>query len=110
MRKYYDEKMIMRPKFRYVLLESSEDLNLIDKESISELRNRFRYIMGEQKYLDAEPKIKLVNKNRFVIKVNRGSEEDIVLASCFIKDFSGKRIGLYTVKTSGSIRAVTKSI
>lgn len=99
--------MIMRAKRRYVLVMSSTP---IDAEgSQPALRNSLLGIMGAEAYANAMPKVvKQLDDKTFIVRVNRGSERQLVLALSFIKEISGTKLGLYTLRTSGSIAALLR--
>ena len=96
--------MILKRKIRYILVESSEPLGEADHK---ELTRRLEEQLGLFGQLDANPKVlKQFDGTHFAIRVNRGAEGSVVLALCFLKSPSGKRIGLYTLKTSGTLRSL----
>ncbi|MDE1869767.1 MAG: Rpp14/Pop5 family protein [Candidatus Micrarchaeota archaeon] len=99
--------MILKRKSRYVMVEASRPIDLTDKPAWSQLRADISRFIGEKEYLDANPFLaEQIDQTKFIIRVNRGSEKAIVLAFSFIKLFNNSEIGFYTLKTSGTIRAL----
>ncbi len=95
--------MIMKRKLRYILVESSEPTGEADHK---ELARKLEGQLGLFGQLDANPRVlKQFDATHFAIRVNRGAEGNVVLALCFLKSLSGRRIGLYTLKTSGTLRS-----
>lgn len=97
--------MILKRKYRYVLILSSRDVDTGSSgNSISSEMMRF---MGEHEYSKANPRVVAQYTPRlFVIKANRGFEGRVILALAFVKQVSGAKIGLYTLKTSGTIKSL----
>lgn len=99
--------MILKRKSRYVMIEASRPLDVTDKLAWSQLRADISKFIGEKEYLDANPFLaEQTDERKFIIRVSRGSEKAIVLAFSFIKLFNNQEIGFYTLKTSGTIRAL----
>ena len=98
--------MIYRRKSRYVLLELTRDVDMTAKENDHSLKNSLLNYMGEHSYADANPHVMRQDGNRVVIRVNRGMERELILATCFIKRIGNVDLGIYSIKTSGSIRAL----
>ncbi|MDE1874154.1 MAG: Rpp14/Pop5 family protein [Candidatus Micrarchaeota archaeon] len=99
--------MIFRRKLRYVLVEASDDVSMADPRNADALRAGTKAFLGELTYFKANPQITAQLENRFfVIGVNRGYERSVVLALSFIKELDGRRVGFYTLKTSGTIRSL----
>lgn len=97
--------MILKRKYRYVLVMASKGLDAQrEGNGISAELMRF---MGELAYSEANPRIVAqYTQNLFVIKVNRGFEERLILALSFAKNVNGARIGFRTLKTSGTIKSL----
>lgn len=99
--------MIFRRKLRYILVESSDSARMNDQRNVDELKSQVAGFLGQLPYFKANPQIAAqLDENAFVISVNRGYERDVVLALSFIKELGGRRIGFYTLRTSGTIRRV----
>jgi RNase P/RNase MRP subunit POP5 len=99
--------MIFRRKLRYVLVESSRDINLSDRKEEEDLRERLRRTMGEATYFRSNPHVAAqLREDVFILSANRSTERDIVLALSFIKTLGGEKIGFYTIKISGTIRSL----
>ncbi len=97
--------MILKGKYRYVLFMSSSEIN-VEVEEKGLLAEIMRYI-GELSYSEANPRIAAQYSQRlFVIKTNRGYENSIILALSFIKEIRGRKIGFFSLKSSGTIKSL----
>ena len=94
--------MITKRKSRYVLVEASslEAQHLFTGFDAEMLR-----IMGQVSYTRAAPKAVAQYGRYFAVRVNRGLERDLILASAFAR-VGG--IGFRTIKTSGTIRTIAE--
>ncbi len=97
--------MILKRKYRYVLVLSTVALDTRNQSAaISAELMRF---MGELGYSEANPKIAAqYTEKLFVIRANRGFEGRLMLALSFIKNLSGSKVGLSTLKTTGTIKSL----
>ncbi len=96
--------MITKRKNRYVLVESSTP---IDERHFGEISGKLHSLLGSFGQLDASPRIVAqYSPNLVAIRVNRGFEGDVILALAFVKSVGGSRTGLYTLKTSGTLRSL----
>lgn len=99
--------MIFRRKLRYVLVESTSALNLADKAVEHSLKAGIRAFMGEATYFRSNPRVAAqLSDNVFAISCNRGCERSVILALAFTKDIGPIRTGLFTIKTSGTMRSL----
>lgn len=99
--------MILRRKTRHILVEATSEINVDDKRVEESLRKELLNFMGEATYLKSSPQITAkLSGNVFIISTNRGYEKSIILAISFIKNLDNKRIGFYTIKTSGTIKSL----
>ncbi|MDE1768465.1 MAG: Rpp14/Pop5 family protein [Candidatus Micrarchaeota archaeon] len=99
--------MITRPRSRYILVESSEPMDSKDVSTAHSLLSAVAKQVGESGYIELNPRLPFqYHSSTFIMKVNRGSERRAILALSFIKEVNGKRLGLYTIKTSGTIRTL----
>ena len=97
--------MILKRKFRYILVESSIQMDW--KALSAEISNKLSAYLGERFYINADPRVVAnCGSNAFILRVNRGSEQDAVLGTCYIIDINGSAAGLYTIKTSGTMRSL----
>ncbi len=102
--------MITRPKNRYLLVEASTPLDTSDHGIANAILDSLAVELGAVGYVRANPKIvHSVGGGVFVLRVNRGYEGDLVLALSFVKRVGAQRLGFYTIKTSGTIRALISS-
>jgi RNase P/RNase MRP subunit POP5 len=96
--------MIFRRKLRYVLVEASDAINVSNPASAEELKRGILSFLGQLPFFKANPQVAAqLDDKRFVVSVNRGHEKSIVLALSFVKSLGGRRLGFYTLRTSGTI-------
>lgn len=100
----------MRRKVRYLLCETSADVQIGDRRSISSLCEGLLEFMGTQNYSRANPRFMHCRGTQFILRVNRGSEDGVALATAFIKSISGKPVGIRTLKTSGTILTLNQAM
>lgn len=101
--------MITKHKNRYILIEASDPIDTQDGSVSMGIINSTQRQIGELGHIEMHPKIIMqYNERAFIMRVNRGSERKAMLALAFIKEINGKRIGLYTIKTSGTIHSLTE--
>lgn len=99
--------MIFRRKLRYVLVEASRDVNLLDRRQEDDLKARLRATMGEGAYFRSNLHVAAqLREDVFILSANRSTERDIVLALAFIKTLGGEKVGFYTIRISGTIRSL----
>ncbi len=99
--------MIFKRKLRYVLVEASEGIDMKDPYKAEKLKRGIQAFMGQLPYFKANPQVSAQLSDRtFVLSMNRGYERNVVLALAFVKNIDGKRIGFYTLKTSGTIASL----
>ena len=79
--------------------ESREFWNALSREMLR--------CIGEINYHRVNPKFeRFVGKNRFIIKTTVPGASQVVLSMALIKNLDGEEIAFYTLKTSGTIRAL----
>ncbi len=101
--------MITRNKNRYILIESSEPVDTRDRSTSSTIINSISKHLGEMGRVEINPKpVFQYGPNVFIMRVNRGFERKAVLALSFVKEVNGKRLGLYTIKISGTIKSLVQ--
>lgn len=99
--------MIFRKKLRYILVEASGALRMDDAHAADSLREQFASFLGQLHYFKANPQVAAqLNDRVFVLSVNRGYERNAILALSFIKKVGGNEVGLYTIRTSGTMRSL----
>ncbi len=101
---------MMRDKRRYILVMSSRPIAEQERRRFeAELYSALMLQLGEAEYFKANPKIvRFTAKDSFILKVMLERYEQSIVALTFVKSMAGKPIGLYTMKSSGTIRAVQK--
>lgn len=99
---------MMREKRRYIhILSSRPVLEQERKRFEAELYSALMSQLGEAEYFKANPKIiKFNGRDKFILKVMHERYEQSIVALTLIKSMSGKPIGFYTMKSSGTIKAV----
>ena len=96
--------MITRQKNRYIRIGASERIDFFDSRFLDAFLDALRVEMGGVEYVKANPKIVNCGVEGFVLRVNRGFEDSVVLAVSFVKDVAGKRMGFYTLGISGAVK------
>lgn len=99
---------MMRDKRRYVLVMSSRTVAEQERKRFeAELYAAMMGQLGEAEYFRANPKVvKFIGRDSFVLKVMLDRYEQSIVALTLVKSVGGKPIGLYTLKSSGTIRAL----
>lgn len=99
--------MIFRRKSRYVLVETSRSMNMLDRRNENSLRAETLKFLGEKPYIEANPQVVCqLDEEHFIVRVSRGAERNMVLALSFIKSINSEALGFYTIKISGTIRTL----
>jgi RNase P/RNase MRP subunit POP5 len=100
---------ITKHKNRYILIESSEPIDTRDRSTSADVIKAMDRQLGEVGRYELNPKaVFQYNTNVFILRVNRGHERKAILALSFIKELSGKKLGLYTIKISGTRRTLVE--
>ena len=98
--------MAKRIKNRYMLAETSAQTDLRNQVNQRALEAEIMRVLGTVGYSYSNPKIMLARNNQFILRIQRSSEDSIVLALSFIKSINGTTTGIYTIKTSGTIKSL----
>lgn len=99
--------MITKHKNRYILVESTAPLDIRNPAVSQGLGTALDLQLGQIGRMESSPKpVFQYNQHAFIIRVNRGFERRLMLATAMVKEINGQRIGLYTIKTSGTIRTL----
>ena len=102
--------MIFKRKRRYVLVESSRAFDITNKLNWAGLKGELYRFFGEKQYMESNLfPLKQLTDKKFIIRVSRGTEKHAILALSFVHKIGPSEIGFYTLKTSGTIRALTSS-
>ena len=101
---------MMREKHRYILVESAVEVPEEARKGFEvELSRELMHNIGEVHYFRANMRIvKHVGLRRFVIRCSLERHNDVIVALSFIKRIGGADTGFYTLKSSGTIRALLK--
>ena len=101
--------MIYRPKNRYVLVETSHRAGLEDPVVCKNIADMLRDELGTLEYVNAYPKIvSVLGERTFIVRINRGYEDKLILSLCFVRLGGGREIGFRTLKSSGSVKKLKK--
>jgi RNase P/RNase MRP subunit POP5 len=99
--------MITKRKNRYLLIECSTRHS---EAYMDYFYSSLHTFMGSKDYADANPKIvKTYNDSFFVLRINRGFEKEVLLATSFCKNHDEK-IGFYTILTSGTMKTISDKV
>jgi RNase P/RNase MRP subunit POP5 len=103
---------MIREKRRYILVEASEPIGGggatqgagdFEKDLYAALRSE----LGGIHYFSANPRIALyIGDRAFIVKCSLRCFPDMILALAMIKRLGNRDIGLYTLKSSGTMRAL----
>ncbi|MCL4389520.1 MAG: Rpp14/Pop5 family protein [Candidatus Marsarchaeota archaeon] len=99
---------MIRQKHRYILVESSQKIaeGNLDAFSAALYEALLDYVGGLQ-YHKVNPKVvKLADDRHFIIKSNLSGCGSLIAALALIKNVSNEATYFYTLKTSGTIRAL----
>ncbi|MGC8538162.1 MAG: Rpp14/Pop5 family protein [Candidatus Micrarchaeia archaeon] len=93
---------MMREKHRYILVESTASMEGMENK----LYNQLFYAIGSAEYSKVNPKIISAKGNSVLIRCSLAGFGKLVLALTFIKSIDKNPIAFYTIKASGTIRAL----
>ena len=101
---------MMRDKRRYLLVASSRPIKGPEPRLFEiPFYNALMTQLGEAEYFKANPKvIKFIGNDRFILRVSLERYEQSIVAVTLVKSLVGKPIGFYTLKSSGTIKALQK--
>ncbi len=100
---------MLRDKKRYIMVEATSELNTEKEELDRELKQAVLALTGQLGYYDISPKlVSVVDSRHFVIRCKLKGYEKMLLASALIKRLGATETGLYTLKSSGTIKALMK--
>jgi RNase P/RNase MRP subunit POP5 len=97
--------MILKRKYRYVLVLASREIDAM--RASNGINAELMRFMGEISFSNANPRIVAqYTPKLLVFKINRGFEDQLILALSFVKEIAGNKIGLWSIKTSGTIKSL----
>lgn len=101
---------MMREKRRYILVECSREIGQAEQKGFeTSLQNAMIQQLGEAEYYLSNPKIvKFIGERSFILVVFLQKYEESITALALIKNIGSAQIGLYTTKSSGTIKALLK--
>lgn len=99
---------MMREKHRYVLVESGMEVPEQDRENFAlGLRNALLHYIGESNCHRANPRIvEFTGPNRFIMRSSLWGYGQLVAALALIKKVNGGDSYFYTLKSSGTLKAL----
>jgi RNase P/RNase MRP subunit POP5 len=100
----------MKEKRRYILAKSSKPVTGDALPAFeSSLYHELLKMLGELNYADANPKIiKMMDNGLFILRTNMEGTGACIRALAMIKKLNGEDAFFYTLKTSGTILALSK--
>lgn len=99
---------MMRDKKRYVLVEASVKISEDERSFSNSLYKELIRCIGEINYHKVNPRVmKLVGEKRFIIRSSLEGTGQLVLAFALIKKINNTEMSFYTLKSSGTIKAVS---
>ena len=101
---------MIRDKRRYLTVMSSRPIFDEERKGFeAQFYSALMAQLGESEYFKANPKIiKFIGRDRFVLRVSLERYGESIVAITFVKSLGGKPIGFYTMKSSGTIKALQK--
>ncbi len=101
---------MIRDKRRYLAIMSSRPIFEAERRAFeAQLYAALMAQLGEAEYFRANPKVmKFVGTDRFLLRVSLERYEESIVAVTLVKSMGGRPIGLYTMKASGTIKALQK--
>ena len=103
---------MIREKHRYIMVEASENINAVGDEATNKrfenaLYTALRAELGDISYFSVNPKLVLrQGSSVLVMRCSLKGFGSLVRAFALIKRFEGREMGFYTIKSSGTIRAL----
>ncbi|MCL4404865.1 MAG: Rpp14/Pop5 family protein [Candidatus Marsarchaeota archaeon] len=100
---------MIRDKKRYILVEASSELGLQKEELDKLFKQAMMAVVGQLSYYEVSPKVvSLPDKNSFVVRCRLKGYDKALTATALIKRLGNLEVGLYTIKSSGTIKALMK--
>ncbi len=102
---------MMRRKIRYILTESAKPILEGDRSQFEyQLYRAMLHAIGELNYHKTNPKIiKFVDERSFILRCSLEGYKEALLALAIIKKLEDKETAFYTLKSSGTIKALLKA-
>jgi RNase P/RNase MRP subunit POP5 len=100
----------MKDKHRYIMVEASVPLIGDEKEFFYALTKEISRCVGEANLHKVNPKLmKFTDSQHMVIKSSLQGVHDLILSLALIKRVNGNEMAFYTLKSSGTIKALEKA-
>ncbi|MEM3841686.1 MAG: Rpp14/Pop5 family protein [Candidatus Micrarchaeaceae archaeon] len=97
---------MIREKKRYVLVRLSHPTVQDEKKFASNLMAEMMRYMGTVDYSTSNIRVIRQEGQRLIVSVSLAAFGKFILATSFIRRVGGEEIGLNTIKSSGSIKAL----
>ena len=102
---------MIKDKHRYVMVETISPLVGDEKEFFYNLTKEISRCVGEANLHKVNPKLmKFVDNRHMIIKSSLQGVHDLILSLALIKRVNGTDIAFYTLKSSGTIKALTRQV
>ena len=103
--------MAIKVKRRYILVECATEIGSNSRTQFERsILGALMEQMGVLHYQGANPKIVgFVDAHRFVVRASLEGHKELELALAMIKRLGGAETAFYTLKSSGTIRALMKA-
>lgn len=99
-----------RDKRRYLLIETTEDIGS-DEAFAKSLNREIMGIVGQLHYHEVNPKIvEFIDRRHMIVRVGHSREGDAIAALALIKAVDGVPLGIFTLRSSGTLRALRSHI
>jgi len=100
---------VIREKHRYLLVEMSGETKLNEKEFYALLARELIRCIGEMNFHRVNARfMKFTSSKSFVIRSSLEGIGSLTLAFALIKRLSAEPLSFYTLKSSGTIKALLK--
>jgi RNase P/RNase MRP subunit POP5 len=101
---------MMRDKRRYILVACTKKISDGERKEFERaLHSELIRQIGEMEYFMANPKImKFVGEDSFIIRTGLRKYGSMIVALALTKNVGGRDMGLHTLRSSGTIRALEK--
>lgn len=96
---------MMRPKHRYILVESTVE----NSQAKASLPRALLAELGTVQYARATPRI-LEIQGRIVVRCSLEGFDSMMVALSLIRELDRKKAAFYTLKASGTIKALMSSV
>ncbi len=100
---------MIREKHRYVLVEPSRSIGLERYSFEKALKKELLSLIGQLEYNEVNPRVVIFNGDNFVLRCRLKGYKKLIVALAMVKRIDNFEVGFYTLKSSGTIKALLKS-